>query len=315
MKKIRQIVILFFVFFCATKIAAQEHNMGGNFNCKLKKGNFFNMEKHPCPACEKNDKKEKEAIALEQKRKFDKIWADAKAKKEADDKAYKDKIDKENAEKKRKEKQAIADKKASDELRKKYQEIINKGLVKSDIKGEVSNVELKNIECFKDKDRKVYGFKFEGKEVATFPFIEDYNGIYRIEKTNFFEVRVYKNGDNYSGTYKYSIIIDHLGNKIEIDGKNKFIKIEKDTKNNVISVYTSNSSPEYVDEVICMQCGGFENFYNNRESVQAAAKRQNQSVGYKTAYYIQYVNRYSLDYNLKIINKEIGWILSSGGTI
>jgi len=46
----------------------------------------------------KNDKKEKDAKIAEVKRRNDKIWADAKAKKEADDKAYRDKIDKENTE-------------------------------------------------------------------------------------------------------------------------------------------------------------------------------------------------------------------------
>jgi hypothetical protein len=94
----KNIIILTLLLLVNTIAFAQEHNMGGNFNCKLKKGNFFNMEKHPCPACEKNDKKEKDAKNAEIKRRNDKIWADAKAKKEADDKAYRDKIEKENAE-------------------------------------------------------------------------------------------------------------------------------------------------------------------------------------------------------------------------
>lgn len=88
----KNIIILTLLLLVNTIAFAQEHNMGANFNCKLKKGNFFNIEKHPCPACEKNDKKEKEAKNAEVKRRNDKIIADAKAKKDADDKAYKDKI-------------------------------------------------------------------------------------------------------------------------------------------------------------------------------------------------------------------------------
>ncbi|WP_339660810.1 hypothetical protein [uncultured Polaribacter sp.] len=87
----KNIIILTLLLLVNTIAFAQEHNMGAAFNCKLKKGNF-NTESYPCPACAANDKKEKDAKNAEIKRRNDKIIADAKAKKETDDKAYRDKL-------------------------------------------------------------------------------------------------------------------------------------------------------------------------------------------------------------------------------
>ena len=63
-----------------------------NYNCKLNKKNWQNSEKLSCPACEANDKKEKEAKEAKVKKRNEKIWAYAKAKKDAEQKAYQDKI-------------------------------------------------------------------------------------------------------------------------------------------------------------------------------------------------------------------------------
>jgi Skp family chaperone for outer membrane proteins len=305
MKNLTLIILLLLV----TKISfAQSHDMRPGSTCKLIKTSV-NTESMICPACAANDKKEKNAKNAEIKRRNDKIWADTKAKKDADDKTYRNKVDKENAEKKRKEEQAIADKKASDELRKKYQEIANKGLVKTDVKGEASSIELKNIEGFEDKNRKVYGFKFEGKEVATFPFIEDVNYVNRIINTNFFEVRVFKKEGKYNNPkYKYSIIIDYLGNKMKIENNYQFVRIGNDEKNSVVYLYGSLNSPEYIKDVVTMG-RDFNDFYDNRESAIAKINNGWTSMGFSTKFYIHNVTRYTLDFNLKILKKDTGWII------
>jgi len=290
---------------------AQSHNTTAGSACKYAKNRCTNMEGCPqCAACNLEDKKEKDAKVAEVKKRNDKIWADAKAKKDAVQKAYQDKINKQAADKKRKEEQDLADKKASDKLRKKYQDIANKGIVKSEIKGTASTLELKNIEAFEDDNRKVYGFKFEGKEVAVFPFLEDFNSIVKILNTNFFEVKIFKNEGKYNSLiYKYSIIIDYLGNKIEIDGNSKFVRIlQNDIKNSVIHAYTSQSNPEYIADIVSLSLDIYS-FYNNSESAIAFIKKPRYSGGIRSKYYIQNVNRFTLNYDLKKLNKETGWII------
>ncbi|WP_034917643.1 hypothetical protein [Gillisia sp. CAL575] len=290
---------------------AQSHNITAGSACKYAKNRCTNMEGCPqCATCTTEDKKEKEAKVAEVQKRNEKIWAEAAAKKEAEQKAYEAKLASEATENKRKEEQALADKKASDELRDKYQDIANKGIVKSDIKGSRSTLELKNIEGFEDSNRKVYGFKLEGKEVAVFPFIEDFNSIVKILNTNFFEVKVLKKEGNYNNSvYKYSIIIDHLGNKVEIDGNNKFVRIlQNDIKNSVIHAYTSNSSSKYIGDIISLSAN-FYDFYNNNEAAIAYIKKPRYSGGIRTKCSIQNVNRYTLNYDLQKLNKETGWII------
>jgi Skp family chaperone for outer membrane proteins len=249
MKAIKSLLIIVMLFI-GTISFAQSHNTATGSNCKYAKNRCTNMEGCPqCAACNINDKKEKDAKAEEIKKRNEKIWADAKAKKDAEQKAYQDKIDKEIADKKRKEEKDLADKKASDDLKKKNNEIVNKGIIKSDVKGKVSNVELKNIEGFTDIDRKVYGFKLEGKQVAVFPFIEDKNFIKRIINTNYFEVSVFKNeGKNNKPNYKYSLIIDHLGKNFKIDDNYQFVITVNDEKNSVVYLYIPLNSKEYINE-------------------------------------------------------------------
>jgi Skp family chaperone for outer membrane proteins len=310
MKAIKSLLIIVMLFI-GTISFAQSHNTATGSNCKYAKNRCTNMEGCPqCAACNINDKKEKDAKAEEIKKRNEKIWADAKAKKDAEQKAYQDKIDKEAADKKRKNEQDLADKKASDDLRKRYNEIANKGIVKSDVKGAVSTVELKNIEEFTDKDRKIYGFKLEGKEVAVFPFIEDYNYINRIDKTNYFEVSVFKNIKEYSKeNYRYSIIIDHLGINFKIEEFYQFVRTENDENNSVLYLYAPLNSKEYINEIVTLG-RSFNNFYDNRESAIAKIDKGWTELGFSTKFYIQNVRRYTVDYNLKILKKDIGWIIN-----
>lgn len=291
----------------------QSHNTTTGSACKFAKNRCTNMEGCPqCAACNAEDKKEKDAKAAEVKRRNDKIWADAKAKKDAEDKAYRDKIAKEAAYKKRKEEQAIADKKASDELNKKYQEIANKGIVKSDVKGKDTIIELKDVKEFWDTDRKIYGFKLEGKEVATFPFIEDQTFIYRINHTNFFEVRIFKNEGKYNNpNYKYSVIIDHLGNRLKIDNNDQFINITDDTENKVIYLYVPLNTPEFITDNISVADAHYNanGLFNNRESAIARANKSREGWGMFTKKYLQNVTQYTVDYNLNTLKKDKGWII------
>jgi hypothetical protein len=103
MKAIKSLLIIVMLFI-GTISFAQSHNTATGSNCKYAKNRCTNMEGCPqCAACNINDKKEKDAKAEEIKKRNEKIWADAKAKKDAEQKAYQDKIDKEAADKKRKE--------------------------------------------------------------------------------------------------------------------------------------------------------------------------------------------------------------------
>jgi hypothetical protein len=89
MNKAKLLFILIITLFCMSNVKAQSHNMGGNYNCKLKKGNWFNEEKHACPACAAKDKKEKDAKLAEDNRRNQAVWDKAKADKIAKDKVWK----------------------------------------------------------------------------------------------------------------------------------------------------------------------------------------------------------------------------------
>lgn len=73
------------LLFAIQNIQAQTHQMGANYNCKLKKGNG-NTEGYPCEACTAKDKKEKDAKIAEDKRRFAAAQAEAEAKKAASEK-------------------------------------------------------------------------------------------------------------------------------------------------------------------------------------------------------------------------------------
>lgn len=89
--KTKKLLLTFLLLLVGTISFAQSHDMRPGSTCKLIKTSV-NTESMICPACAANDKKEKEAKNAEIKRRNDKLIADAKAKKEADDKAYRDKI-------------------------------------------------------------------------------------------------------------------------------------------------------------------------------------------------------------------------------
>ncbi len=100
----KNIIILTLLLLVNTIGFAQSHDMSAGSTCKLIKTSV-NTESHICPACAANDKKEKDAKIAEVKKRNDKIWADAKIKKDAEQKAYQDKLAAEAFEKKQKEKE------------------------------------------------------------------------------------------------------------------------------------------------------------------------------------------------------------------
>ena len=102
MKTIKTLITIVTLLF-STISFAQTHNTTTGSTCKYAKNRCTNMEGCPqCAACDADDKKEKDAKIAEVKKRNDKIWADAKIKKDAEDKAYQDKIAADNAEAKRK---------------------------------------------------------------------------------------------------------------------------------------------------------------------------------------------------------------------
>jgi hypothetical protein len=92
MKTIKTLLIIV-TLIISTVSFAQSHNTTVGSTCKYAKNRCTNMEGCPqCAACNINDKKEKDAKAEEIKKRNEKIWADAKAKKDAEQKAYQDKL-------------------------------------------------------------------------------------------------------------------------------------------------------------------------------------------------------------------------------
>lgn len=84
---IKLLLLLIVLLVSTRELRAQSHNPGVNYNCKLKKNNWLNEEKHPCPACENTEKKEKLAKAAENKKRQDAGVARAEAEKKAREQA------------------------------------------------------------------------------------------------------------------------------------------------------------------------------------------------------------------------------------
>ena len=95
----KQLLLIILTLFCQNMINAQSHVIKPDVNCKFNKVKY-GTEAAICPACANINKKEKEAIAAEDKRRTDVLEAKAKAEKEARDKAWQDKLaeDKKKAE-------------------------------------------------------------------------------------------------------------------------------------------------------------------------------------------------------------------------
>ena len=102
MKTIKTLLVIV-TLLIGTISFAQSHNTTTGSTCKYAKNRCTNMEGCPqCAACDADDKKEKDAKIAEVKKRNEKIWADAKIKKDAEQKAYQDKLAADNAEAKSK---------------------------------------------------------------------------------------------------------------------------------------------------------------------------------------------------------------------
>jgi hypothetical protein len=87
----KNIIIVSLLLLVNTISFAQSHDMRPGSTCKLIKTSV-NTESMICPACATNDKKEKDAKNAEVKRRNDLLVAEAKAKNDAEQKAYRDKL-------------------------------------------------------------------------------------------------------------------------------------------------------------------------------------------------------------------------------
>lgn len=101
MKSIKSLSLII-TLFVGTMSFAQSHNTIIGSACKFAKNRCTNMEGCPvCSACDKDDIKEKEVKQAEITRRNEQMWAEAKAKKEAEQKTYQDKLAADNAEAKK----------------------------------------------------------------------------------------------------------------------------------------------------------------------------------------------------------------------
>lgn len=314
MKRLITICLLIVTTFM---VNAQSHNMGGNYNCKLKKGNWFNEEKHACPACAAKDKKEKDAKLAEDNRRAQVIWDKAKADKIASENARLEKIRLAQEEAKRIKDKEASDEIARDAMMKKYKEIANKGQIKSNVKGVniSSNLNIENIKTFSDVNRRIYGFKIDDTEVLTFPFEGKLTYIERIKGTNYFQVTVNKPDGYANGVFSHCYLVNYLGEKMKVEGISTF-DFPIDVWKNTLYLCKNLSSPELCDNSYCYeyQLGGSSGvvLFDSQESAAAELKTMIQKGGGLAMcgkYSYHHVEQYKADLNCKFLEKTEGYQL------
>lgn len=293
---------------------AQAHNMGGNYNCKLKKGNFFNSEKQLCPACETNDLNEKTAKAKEDNRRTEQQAADLKAKQAAEQlAAEQNRIEKIRLAEIEKAKEA-AEQKARNEMLARYKDIAAKGQINSTLKGDSVSLTLDHelIKPFTDYKRKIYGFKAGEKEVLSFPYEGHYTNILRLEGSDYFQVMVSIADGSYYGTFSYAYLVNHLGEKIKIEGLSAF-DYPIGVWENTFYLFKNLSTPELCDNSYCYKGNpSFIVFFDSKEAASAKLKTMIYRGGglfmcQKFSYC--HVARYKVDFNCVILEKTEGYQL------
>ena len=233
MNKTKLLLILIIALFCANNVNAQSHNMGGNYNCKLKKGNWFNEEKHACPACAAKDKKEKDA----------KLAEDNRRAKVISDKYKADKIVSENA---RKAKLLEDTKKAhSGEV------LIN--MPKKSTKSTPKQVETHNYTCtnaFVPYDDNYFNTKrntkiLDGKKVIYES--NEYNGISPVFGTNMFYFTMTSNLPKcVAEESNTSFLVNYKGEKLSLPGIDLFGHTSSHDENDdyfEVVVFTGKCTP------------------------------------------------------------------------
>lgn len=313
--KTKILVTALLMLFCLHNATAQSHKVGqANYNCKLnKKGWFFNSEKHPCPACQAKEDKEKNAKEAEDKRRMDAHNAKVLADKKAEEARISEKIRLAKEEEQRKKDKEAADIIAREKAIKKYKEIAANGLVKSNAKGQASDIDLSQVKAFEDKNRKVYGFKINDEEVMTFPFDDESMNISRVADSNLFEVNVWgKNNRGYS-RYKYSYLIDYTGKRIIVDGVDRSIVRVSYNKEDKVIYFYKNLSIEVTDRIVDSLNKGVGNFHKTKESAIADVNLYSRAgLCMCDPEWIYFDTRYVLDYNGNLLEKSDGYTVRGG---
>ncbi len=307
--KTKILLTVIIAMFSIIAVNAQTHD-NSKGACRLFKSKYSGVEPGAsCSACVAKDKKEQEARDTENKRRNDAIIADAKAKQKASENLRLEKLRLEKEEEKRIKDKEIADKIAEDNAIKRYKEIAESGRVKSNVKGDSQEINLTNIECFTDREKKIYGFKINEKEVLTFPFEDDQTYFSRLGKSNYFLVTNHKkiDDDRYSS---YCYIINHLGKKIVINGVSKFDGEKFDTKNknnSNIYLYKNIAEPELIGEYFTWNISNLGLLlFDNKESAIADFKSRVRrgGMGIYRNYYVSYITLYTLDSNCNFLVKK-----------
>ena len=319
-----KLLITIVLLLAVNNVQAQSHTFATGW-CKLAKSGGVKGEsaRLECQACNAKDKKEKAAITAENKRRDDAIVAKVKAEREAYENARLEKLRLAEAEAKRIKNQEIADKIASDAMLKKYKEIAEKGMVKSNVKGTTttSDLSLDRIIPFSDNTRKIYGFKIDGIEVSTFPFEGIETFFKRLDKTNYFIVNNYSERNKYGSTiFSNCSLVNHLGVKMKIDGFQNFNNLAY--VENIIYLVKRTGDPEIITINKCynVESDAFTNgglngsvtIYNNRESAIAAIETlavRGSGFAMCYNYKICIANQFKVDESGKLIEKNSGYVL------
>jgi hypothetical protein len=303
MIKTIQILMLLLLAF---NLKAQSHISKGDYRCLLVAHSGNGLGGISCPACAKKEKEDRDAKATEDKRREIAHSEKIKADRLATENLRLEKLRLQKEEEKRKKDKEIADKIAHDNAMRKYKQIAAAGIVKSNTKGSSPEINLSNIECFKDDKRKIYGFQINKEEVLTFPYDREAMNIKKIEGSNLFAVDVWETPNKYS----YSYLIDYTGKKIKVDGIDKSnYRIWSDPQNKIIFFYKKISTEE-TDKGALRTNPGLGNFHNSKESALADVQSHHKAGwGMHGDETVCYDTRYSLDFNGNLLEKLNGYTI------
>lgn len=307
MKNTIKLLFTIVMLMALSNVQAQSHTFATGW-CKLAKSGGVKGESASleCQACNAKDKKEIAAKNVENKRRDDEIAAKVRAEREAYENARLEKLRLAQQEAKR-----IKDEQAANEaMMKRYKEIAEKGIIKSNANGERIETDLivDKIVPFLDNIRKIYGFKIDNNEVLTIPSLGKISSFSRLKGTNYFELVEYISDRQWSTS-----IIDQFGNKKIIDGESKFLYIPNNfqlNNNNTICVYVPKGSPKRTEKDYYYST--FHNMlFNSPDSGLAWLESHQYKSGFKLQwhyYFIYYVKKLILDPKLNLMENSTGYI-------
>lgn len=205
---------------------------------------------------------------------------------------------------------------------------------KNDEWSEAFEDELKDVETFSDKDKKIIGLKTPDRTVITFEMDKYYN-IRKIDNTSFFELSYY---DKNALLMRYAIV-DKRGNVQKINGHSEFNRVSSNNDGNIILeidltewklITETTMELDLDDEKIYESFGqasdkiqnAFSTASNRAEVARIEAERKSEArsasggeirlyfdFSTKDRYYVTNILRLTTNEQLKTINSQEGYTI------